>query len=152
MLRSCWVILNGEDVSHLIRTPEMSMIASRISALPPVRNYLTAMQRKIAGQGNVVAEGRDIGTVVFPQAAYKFFLDAKAEERCHRRVSQLREKGAKADEKEILKMILERDKNDSERSVAPLKKADDALLVDTTKLSLEQVCDRILRSVEEKSR
>jgi cytidylate kinase len=146
------VVLNGEDVSHLIRTPEMSMIASKISALPSVRNYLTAMQREIAEKGKVVAEGRDIGTVVFPQAAYKFFLDAKAEERCNRRVSQLRLKGAKVDEKEILQMILERDKNDSERSIAPLKKADDALLVDTTELTIEQVCQRILRSIEEKSR
>jgi len=146
------VIVNGEDVSHLIRTPKMSMIASRISALPSVRNYLTAMQREIAGKGKVVAEGRDVGTVVFPLAAYKFFLDAKAEERCSRRVRQLQEKGVEVNEREILEMILERDKNDSERSIAPLKKADDALLVDTTSLTIEQVCSKILQSIEGKSR
>ncbi len=145
------VLLNNEDVSSLIRTPEMSMIASKISTLPSVRNFLTAMQRKTGEKGKIVAEGRDTGTVVFPKAAYKFFLDAKPEERCRRRVDQLEKNGIAADEKEILKMIVKRDKNDSERSLAPLKKAIDAQLVDTTNLTIKQVCDIVLQSVKQKS-
>ncbi len=145
------VVLNGEDVSYLIRTSEMSMIASKISILPVVRNFLTNMQRKIANKGKIVAEGRDVGTVVLPKAAHKFFLDAKAEARCGRRVSQLRKEGTEVDEKEILKMIIERDTNDRERSLAPLKKAEDALLIDTTNLTIEQVCDTIFSSIEEKN-
>jgi len=89
-----------------------------------------------------------MGTVVFSSARYKFYLDAAPEERCRRRVSQLRSKGEEADESEILRMIVERDKNDSERAVAPLKKADDAILIDTTNLSLDQVCAKILAVVD----
>lgn len=146
------VLLNGEDVSQQIRTPEMSMVASKISALPPVRGFLTEMQRKLAGSGKVVAEGRDMGTIVFPEAAFKFFLDADPEERCQRRVRQLRNKGLEADEAEILQMILERDRNDSERAVAPLKKASDAQLINTTELSIKQVCEKILEGIREKTR
>lgn len=145
------VLLNGEDVSAQIRTPEMSMVASKISALPPVRGFLTEMQRKLAGSGKVVAEGRDMGTVVFPAAAFKFFLDADPKERCKRRVKQLKKKGIDADEAQILKMILKRDKNDSERAVAPLKKASDAQLINTTELPIELVCDKILEGIREKT-
>ncbi len=141
------VLLNGEDVSEQIRTPEMSMVASKISALPTVRGFLTEMQRRLAGPGKVVAEGRDMGTIVFPLAAFKFFLDADPEERCRRRVIQLRKKGVAADEKQILQMILERDKNDSERAVAPLKKANDAQLINTTELSIAQVSEKVLEGI-----
>lgn len=141
------LVLNGKDVSENIRTPELSMVASKISALPAVRNYLTSMQRKIGQNGMIVAEGRDMGTVVFPKAEHKFFLIADPQERCLRRVRQLRQKGVEADEKEILAMILKRDKDDSERAVAPLKKADDASSIDTTNLLLEEVCLQILQKV-----
>jgi cytidylate kinase len=123
------------------------MIASKISALPTVRQFLTEMQRKIAGSGNVVAEGRDMGTVVFPDAAYKFFLDATPEQRCRRRLNQLKQKGVAADAQETLAMIVERDKNDSERAVAPLQKAEDARYIDTSGLSLEDVCGAILAAI-----
>lgn len=145
------VVLNDEDVSDLLRTPEMSMVASKISTLPSVRGFLTEMQRQLAASGNVVAEGRDMGTVVFPGAAHKFFLDADPEERCRRRVLQLREKGEEVDEKQLLQMIVQRDKNDSQRAIAPLKKADDAQLINTTTLSLEQVCEKIVNKVKRKT-
>lgn len=138
------VVVNGSDITAKIRTPEISMAASRFSALPAIREKLTAMQREIGAQGRVVAEGRDVGTVVFPGAAYKFFLDASPEERSRRRYQQLQEKGELVDYQEILKQTLERDKNDSEREIAPLKKASDALYIDTTALSVETVCARII--------
>lgn len=142
------VMLNGADVSEKIRTPELSMVASKISALPAVRRFLTSMQREIGSNGHIVAEGRDMGTVVFPDAKHKFFLVADPEERCRRRVLQLQQKGIDADEQEILAMILKRDKDDSERAVAPLKKADDALSIDTTSLSLQGVCELILAKTQ----
>ncbi len=144
------VILNGRDVSDEIRTPEMSMVASKVSALSVVRQKLTEMQRKIGSKGRIVAEGRDTGTVVFPEAAFKFYLDAQPEERARRRVVQLQSGGSQADEKEILALILKRDKDDSERSLAPLKKADDALLIDTTSLNIKKVGGRILEVVFKK--
>ncbi len=142
------VLLNGEDVSSSIRTPELSMAASKISALASVRKFLTKIQRKIGEHGGIVAEGRDMGTVVFPGAEYKYFLDATVEERCQRRARQLRLKGNTVDEYQLLQQIIQRDKNDSERAVAPLKKADDAIYLDTTTLSIQDVCDRILDDVK----
>ena len=133
------VILAGEDVSPLIRTPEMSMVASRVSAIPAVREKLTQLQREIGGRGRIVAEGRDMGTVVFPQASWKFFLDATPEERARRRVLQLREKGELVDEKETLRLIVERDRADRSRALAPLKPADDALIVDSSKMTIDEV-------------
>jgi cytidylate kinase len=144
------VLINGENVSDAIRTPEMAMVASKVSAVPVVRDILTKIQRSYGDKGNIVAEGRDTGTVVFPKAAYKFFLDAQPEERAKRRVMQLREKGVEADYKEILSMTLERDKNDSERVIAPLKKAEDAVRIDTTEITVVQVVDEILRIIESK--
>jgi CMP/dCMP kinase len=141
------VILNGEDVSGEIRTPEMSMLASRVSAIPVVRVKLTEMQRKIGLQGRVVAEGRDVGTVVFPDAANKFFLDADVQERARRRVRQLHLSGNQVEEEDILEMISKRDRDDSERSVAPLRKAEDAILIDTTGVTIDDVCKRILQVV-----
>ena len=142
------VILNGEDVSSQIRTAEISMIASNISALSCVRDFLTKMQREIGRAGDIVAEGRDMGTVVFPQAGHKFFLDASPQERCRRRVNQLRQKGVMADEKETLDAIMERDKNDREREIAPLRRADDAIFVDTTDITIKDVCRFILNKIK----
>ncbi len=141
------VIINGRDVSLEIRTPEMAMVASEVSAITIVRDILTDIQRSYGEKGCIVAEGRDIGTVVFPKAAYKFFLDAAPEERARRRVVQLKERGKDADYNEILTMILERDKNDRERAIAPLKKAEDALLIDTTKISVNEVVGIILERI-----
>jgi len=144
------VMVNGEVVSDAIRSPDMAMVASRVSAVPVVREILTRMQRILGEQGQIVAEGRDTGTVVFPDAANKFFLDAQPEERARRRVEQLREKGVEADLAEILAMTIERDKNDSQRAIAPLKKADDATLIDTTTISIDEVVREILDLVESK--
>jgi len=144
------VLINGENVSDAIRTPEMAMVASKVSAVPVVRDILTKIQRGYGDKGNIVAEGRDTGTVVFPKAAYKFFLDAQPEERAKRRVMQLRERGVEADYKEILSMTQKRDKNDSERVIAPLKKAKDAVRIDTTEITVLQVVDEILRIIESK--
>ncbi len=143
------VVLNAEDVSREVRTPEMSMRASTISALPTVRGFLTEMQRKIAQAGKIVAEGRDMGTIVFPQAGNKFFLEADARERCKRRLLQLRQQGRDEDEEKVLTMIEERDKNDMQRAVAPLKKADDAILINTTALSLPDVVKKILGCIRQ---
>lgn len=143
------VLVNGEDVSAAIRSPEMAMIASRVSAIPIVRQILTDIQRSYGEQGHVVAEGRDTGTVVFPHAAHKFFLDALAEERATRRCRQLEARGVAADFAQILSMTLERDKNDSERALAPLKKASDAYTLDTTGISVDQVVAKILQVIAE---
>jgi len=145
------VFICGEDVSDALRTPQMSMAASAVSKFSAVRKKLTAMQQEIGRQERIVAEGRDTGTVVFPTAGYKFFLDATPEERAHRRVQQLRENGQDADEQEILALTIERDKNDRERAIAPLKQADDAVLIDTTHLSIEEVCSKVLETVVAKS-
>jgi cytidylate kinase len=142
------VLLNGENISAQIRTPEISMIASTVSALPAVREKLTAMQRQIGTQGCVVAEGRDTGTVVFPEASNKFYLDARPEARAGRRALQLRERGETVDEEKLLEMTIARDKQDSEREIAPLKKADDAVLVDTTDLTADQVFKAITELID----
>lgn len=144
------VRLNGEEVGHLIRTPEMSMLASRVSAHPSVRAKLTKMQQQLGRDGTIVAEGRDTGTVVFPDAKYKFFLDATPEERTRRRVLQLRANGEQVDEETLLEQTIKRDKDDSERQIAPLKKADDAVYVDTTSISKTQVLEEIAAVISEK--
>ena len=144
------VLLNGEDVSQAIRTPEMGMVASRVSALPLVREKLTALQRQLGEKGSIVAEGRDMGTVVFPKAACKFFLNASAEERARRRQKQLAEKGQSVDYQEILDQISKRDYDDSRRALAPLKPAADAVMVDSSRMDIEAVIafmvDRIAKS------
>jgi len=144
------VLLNGEDVSQKIRSPEMAMVASRVSAIPAVRERLTRLQQAIGREGGVVAEGRDTGTVVFPAAMHKFFLDARPEERARRRVLQLRARGEKAEEECILAMTLERDKNDRERPIAPLRQAADALAIDTSDKDLDEVTRLVLAAVLEK--
>lgn len=146
------VVINGTDITEAIRTPEMAMVASQVSALPVVRELLTKIQRSYGEKGGIVAEGRDTGTVVFPGAAYKFFLDAEPEERARRRHVQLLARGVDADFDQILKMTLERDKNDSERAIAPLKMAHDANRIDTTEITVQQVVDGILRIITGKKR
>lgn len=145
------VLLNDEDISDIIRTPEAAMVASRISAIPTVREKLTEMQRLLGVRGNVVAEGRDIGTVVFPAARHKFFLDAEPGERARRRVAQLRERGVEVDEGEVLAMTLERDQNDTEREISPLRQAEDALRIDSTNITIEEVVTKILQKISEKT-
>jgi len=144
------VLLNGEDVSKVIRSPDVSMLASKISAIPVVRRKLTFLQQKIGVKGRIVAEGRDTGTVVFPDAAFKFYLDADPHERARRRVGQLRQQGMQAEAEEILTLILQRDKNDSERSIAPLKKADDAYVIDTSRLTIDEVISAIMDEIRQK--
>lgn len=144
------VRLNGEEVGQLIRTPEISMLASRVSAHPSVRAKLTLMQQRLGKDGTVVAEGRDTGTVVFPDAKYKFFLDATPEERANRRVLQLRARGEQVNEKKLLEQTIKRDKDDSERQIAPLKKAEDAIYIDTTSISETQVLEKIAAFISEK--
>ncbi len=133
------VLLDGRNVSTLIRTPEVSMAASRISAHPEVRLALLGLQRRLGEKGGVVLEGRDIGTVVFPKAHAKFFLTASVESRARRRVIELEEKGVYFDFEEVKKQVIERDRGDTERKVAPLRKADDAVEIDTTGLTVEEV-------------
>ena len=146
------VVVNGQDVSEAIRSPEMAMVASKVSALSAVREVLTGIQRRYGNRGKIVAEGRDIGTVVFPGAKYKFFLDARPEERAKRRVDQLQAKGEQVDFQEILSMTLERDKNDSEREIAPLRQASDAVRIDTTTMLVDDVVEKILSIIKEKKR
>lgn len=145
------VFLGDRDVSGLIRTPQISMEASRTSAIPAVREYLFDTQQKIAKENNVIMDGRDIGTVVLPDAQVKIFLTATPEERANRRYRELSEKPDCPSYEDILKDIIERDHNDMNRPVAPLKQADDAVLVDTTNLTLEQSAEEIIKIINEKT-
>ena len=138
------VLLGERDVSAEIRTPEVSSGASRISALPGVRSALMDLQRRFARRGGVVAEGRDMGTVVFPRARLKVFLEASPEERARRRHAELAGMGHEVSLEEVFSQQQTRDRNDSERAVAPLKPAADAVRLDTTELTLEQVVDKIV--------
>lgn len=142
------VLLGGEDVSLAIRTAEMGMVASRVSALSVVRKKLTELQRTLGLRGAVVAEGRDTGTVVFPEAELKFYLDASPEERARRRSAQLREQGHVVDEKEILTQIKKRDQDDSARSLAPLKAATDAVVIDSSVMTIEEVVNFMLDQLD----
>ena len=144
------VFLGDRDVSGLIRTPEISMAASRTCAIPAVRAYLFGTQQKIAAENNVIMDGRDIGTVVLPNADVKIFLTASAEERANRRYKELAEKPDCPSYQEILDDIIKRDYQDMHRETAPLKQAEDAVLVDTTKLTLEESADAIISVINEK--
>ena len=138
------MILNGADVSDEIRTPEMSMIASTISAHKVVRDFLLDTQRDLAKAYDVVMDGRDIGTVVLPDADLKIYLTAAPEVRAQRRIAQYREQGQKVDEKKILTEIIQRDEQDMNRPIAPLRRAEDAVLVDTSYLNVEETIARLL--------
>jgi cytidylate kinase len=137
------VFLGNEDVSVAIRTPEMSQGASTVSAHPPVREALLGLQRRLAARGRCVVEGRDIGTVVLPWAPLKIFLTASSEVRARRRYDELTAKGQTVDLAETLREMLVRDERDSTRAVAPLKQADDAVLLDTSALGEPAVVDRM---------
>ncbi|MBQ2444750.1 MAG: (d)CMP kinase [Clostridia bacterium] len=145
------VFLNGEDVSDKIRTSEISMAASSISALPAVRNFLLELQRELARKNNVIMDGRDIGTVVLPNAQVKIFLTASPECRAKRRYDEYIAKGKQENYEEILESIKQRDYNDSHRAIAPLKAADDAVLVDTSDDTPQQSVERIVKIIEEKT-
>lgn len=144
------VYLGDRDVSELIRTPEISMAASRTSAIPAVRARLFDLQQKLARENNIIMDGRDIGTVVLPNADVKIFLTASAEERAKRRFKELSLKPDRPTYEEILKDIIQRDYNDMNRETAPLKQAEDAVLVDTTELTLEQSAARIAEIIKER--
>ena len=144
------VFLGDRDVSDLIRTPEISMAASRTSAIPAVRAYLFETQQKIARENSVIMDGRDIGTVVLPNADVKIFLTASAEERANRRYKGLSEKPDCPTYQEILDDIIKRDYQDMHRETAPLKQAEDAVLVDTTELNLEESAAAIVKIINEK--
>ncbi len=146
------VLLNGQDVSEKIRSPQIDQAASQISRIPSVRQKLTALQRKIAQGKDLVAEGRDMGTVVFPKADLKIFLTATPEERAERRKKQLDKEGNIISFDIILQQIKKRDKADSEREIAPLKPADDAVMIDSTRLSAERVVQEIVKLVNRQER
>lgn len=143
------VFLDGEDVSDLIRTPKASMMASAVSAKPEVREFLLNMQRKLAEENNVVMDGRDIGTVVLPNATVKIYLTASAEDRAMRRYKEMLEKGQEATYDDVYKDMVQRDYNDMNRPIAPLKKADDAVLADTTGYEFEQSLELLLKIIKE---
>jgi cytidylate kinase len=144
------VLLDGEDVSEKIRTPEVSQMASKTSALKVVRHWMLLLQRALGQRGNVVAEGRDIGTVVFPDAEVKIYLDASVQERARRRVEELRKAGRQVSLDETLREMGERDKRDSERDLAPLRKANDAIAIDSTSLDAETLAQRVMQEIHKK--
>jgi len=151
------VQLGDEDVTAVIRSTEVTRMSSEVSALPPVREFMVAEQRRMVrehqaeGRG-VVVEGRDIGTVVFPEAELKVFLTASPEERARRRVAELREGGGRAEEALVRREMADRDRNDSSRAVSPLRPASDALMLDTTALSFEAQVDRIVSMARERGK
>ena len=144
------VFLGEEDVSTAIRQNEVSMAASNVSAIPKVREFLFDLQRDIAKKNNCIMDGRDIGTVVLPDAQIKIYLTASAEARADRRFKELTEKGQVVEYDVILKEIKERDYQDMNREIAPLKQADDAVLVDTTELTLQESIDYMIKVIKER--
>ena len=143
--------LFGKDVSELIRSSEISMTASKIAAIDKVREFLIDFQRESAAENNVVMDGRDIGTVVLPSADVKIFLTASCEERARRRYEEFEQKNIKITYEEVLKQVKERDKNDTERKIAPLKKADDAVTVDSSNMTVQEVTEFIVDVIEKRT-
>lgn len=144
------VYLNGEDVSAFIRTPEISMGASKVSAIPQVRAFLLNLQREIASTNNVIMDGRDIATVVLPNADVKIFLFASPECRAERRYKELIEKGENVSFDDVLKDVNQRDYQDSHREIAPLKPSDDSIMADTSELTLQESINLIVNTIKEK--
>ena len=142
------VFLNGKDVSEEIRTPKVDDIVAKYAAIKQVRDKVTPIQRKMGESQNIIMEGRDIGTVVFPNADVKIFLDCSLEERANRRYKQDIENGMKVTYEEVLESIKERNKLETEREIAPFVKAEDAIVVDTTHLSIEEVVNEILKIID----
>jgi len=146
------VLLDGRDVSANILQPKIGDLASRLSTLPVVRARLRRLQRAAGEGGGVVMEGRDIGTAIFPDAEFKFFLTAEVKVRAARRFAELAAKGASISEAEVLKQLEERDRRDQQRQLAPLRKADDAVVIDSSALSVEQVVGAMLTRMEQSAR
>ena len=144
------VYVNGEDVSEDIRKPEASMAASNVSAIPEVRAFLLDLQKDMAKSHDCILDGRDIGTVVLPDAQVKIFLTASAQERANRRYKELTEKGHSVDYNALLEEIIQRDYNDSHREAAPLRQAEDAVLLDSSDINLEQTVARTVAIIKEK--
>ena len=144
------VYLDGRDVSAEIRTPELSQMASKISSLKRVREKMVELQRALGARGGIVAEGRDMGTVVFPLADVKIYLDASTEERAMRRARELQGQGQPADLEKTRSDLEERDRRDMERAWSPLRKADDAIAIDSTCLEVDQVLERIMGEITRK--
>ena len=143
------LLVDGEDVSEVIRTPEVGALSSPVSAIPAVREHLVAAQRRMAESVPVVMEGRDIGTVVFPNARVKVFLTASAEERARRRYEEMRGRGEEVSYEQVLAAQRERDERDSSRALAPLRPAEDAVTIDSDGLTVEQVVQRVLQLLDE---
>ena len=143
------VYLNGEEVSAYIRTPEISMGASKVSAIPKVREFFLDLQRDIAKNNNVIMDGRDIGTVVLPKAECKIFLTASAECRAQRRYKELIEKGENVKYEDVLSDVNERDYNDSHRKIAPLKPSEESVIADTSELTLDESIALIVKIIKE---
>jgi len=144
------VFLNGEDVSEAIRTPEVNSCVAKYAAVKCVRDKMTPLQRKMGENSNIIMEGRDIGTAVFPNADVKIYLDASVEERALRRYKQNLEKGINQPYEEVLESIKQRHILETTREINPLRKAEDATLVDTTELNIEQVKNRVIEIIKEK--
>jgi cytidylate kinase len=145
------IYIGKEDVSKEIRRPEMDMLSSSVSSVKEVRAAMTELQRKIGMKGRLVAEGRDMGTVVFPEAEYKFFVTASPEERARRRYEERIERNEKVDREFVEADIRKRDEQDSSRSIAPLRPARDAIVIDTTDLGIDQVVDHILAHIDKRT-
>lgn len=143
------VFLNGEDVSSFIRTPEISMGASKVSAIPEVRAFLLSLQQEIAKENNVIMDGRDIATVVLPNADVKIFLFASPECRAERRYKELVEKGANVTYDEVLEDVNKRDYQDSHREIAPLKPSEDSIMLDTSNLNLDESIELVIKTIKE---
>lgn len=144
------MFLCGEDVSDKIRTPEASSAASKVSAVPSVRAYLFDLQKKLAAENNCIMDGRDIGTVVLPEADVKIFLTASPQARAQRRYLELKEKGLDVKLDDVLSDMIKRDYDDSHRAIAPLKQAEDAVLADTSELDLQQSIDLVINIIKER--
>jgi len=142
------ILISGTDVSSQIRTPDIGELSSILSAKPVVRRYLFTIQRELGLRGRIVMEGRDIGSVILPEAENKFFLDANHEERGMRRYKELKEKGIQVTVEEIINGIRTRDERDSTRQDSPLKKTDEMIYIDTTNLTVEEVISRIIESLK----
>jgi CMP/dCMP kinase len=140
--------LGDEDISLAIRTPEMDMLSSKISTLKEVRDAMKTLQRELGRKGRVVAEGRDMGTVVFPEAEYKFFLTASPEIRAERRYKERRSRGELVSMEEVIKELRERDNQDTNRDIAPLRPAEDAKVIDSTALNQNEVAELILKEIK----
>lgn len=142
------IFIDGEDVTEEIRSPKIDQNVSQIAKLPKIRKQLIYLQRKLAKKGNIIMEGRDIGSVILPQADIKLYFTASEEERIKRRYKELVDKGYNIDYKEVKKQIVQRDEIDSKRKYAPLIKAKDAILIDSTEKSIEEVKDKILKTIK----